>query len=104
MAAVWATATFHQSANAKDWFELFKSGFLILGGGLTTVIGYYFGSRGTDEATASAAAARKATERERQELEAEKLALERAKEELSPTIDEQGLTFPEEMTLPEQQS
>jgi hypothetical protein len=36
--------------DGKVWTDLFKSGFLILGGGLTTIIGYYFGSRGTQEA------------------------------------------------------
>ena len=32
----------------KLWFDLFKYGFVILGGALTTLIGYYFGKRGSD--------------------------------------------------------
>jgi len=31
-----------------DWFNLFKDGFLILAGAITTIIGYYFGSRRTE--------------------------------------------------------
>jgi hypothetical protein len=34
----------------KEWFTLFKDGFLILSGVLTTLIGYYFGNRGSDAA------------------------------------------------------
>jgi hypothetical protein len=32
-----------QADNA--WLDVFKSGFLLLGGGLTSIIGYYFGAR-----------------------------------------------------------
>jgi len=35
--------------NTHDiWFSTFKDGFLLLGGAFTTLIGYYFGSRGGD--------------------------------------------------------
>jgi len=34
--------------NDNDWFILFKDGFLILAGAMTTIIGYYFGSRRTE--------------------------------------------------------
>ena len=33
----------------RGWIEIFKSGFLLLGGGLTTVIGYYFGTRSYEQ-------------------------------------------------------
>jgi amino acid transporter len=36
------------------WTELFKAGFLLLGGALTTIIGYFFGSRAIQEAEDSA--------------------------------------------------
>ncbi len=59
------------------WVELFKSGFLLLGGGLTTVIGYYFGARETQEAVKS--------EREAQQARGESIT------EQSPTEDEDAL-------------
>lgn len=34
----------------EEWLALFKDGFLVLGGILTTLIGYYFGNRGSDVA------------------------------------------------------
>lgn len=40
------------TANADKWIDVFKSGFLLLGGGVTTLIGYYFATKGTaDTAT-----------------------------------------------------
>lgn len=48
----------NQALPDNPWFELFKSGFFILGGSLTTIIGYYFGSRGVQEAEANAKLAR----------------------------------------------
>ena len=72
----------------QAWLDLFKSGFLVLGGGLTTVIGYYFGSRGVEEAQKVAEDARKSFE----ETEAD---LEEARREFAPTPDEEALTLPE---------
>ena len=40
--------------NSGEWIDLFKSGFLILGGSLSTVVGYYVGSRGVKDAEANA--------------------------------------------------
>jgi hypothetical protein len=34
--------------NNNEWFNLFKDGFLILAGAITTIIGYYFGSKRTE--------------------------------------------------------
>lgn len=36
--------------NGEVWLGLFRDGFLILSGILTTLIGYYFGNRGSDAA------------------------------------------------------
>lgn len=58
--------------NSAEWIDLFKSGFLILGGSLTTVVGYYFGSRGVQDAEANAIRAdlrAQAAERRLQEAE-----------------------------------
>jgi hypothetical protein len=44
---------FKTSPADQAWVELFKSGFLLLGGGLTTVIGYYFGAKETQKAVDS---------------------------------------------------
>ena len=83
-------AAFKPAPENQAWVELLKSGFLILGGGLTTVIGYYFGSRGVQEAQTSADEARRERDdakRERQKLEAS----------LTPTYDETSLIPPDEM-------
>lgn len=32
------------------WTDLFKTGFLLIGGAFTTVVGYYFGNAGADDA------------------------------------------------------
>jgi hypothetical protein len=69
------------------WFDLFKSGFLLLGGSLTTIIGYYFGSRGVQEAEQSAAIALR--EAEKSKKRADELA-----EKQIPTYDEVSLEEP----------
>jgi hypothetical protein len=43
-----------QENERKEWFGLLRDGFILLGGTLSTVIGYYFGSRSTQEANARA--------------------------------------------------
>jgi|GEM_PF-5952572 len=35
---------------AEMWLSLFKDGFLLLGGALTTLIGYYFGNKNSEAA------------------------------------------------------
>lgn len=75
--------------DADVWVELLKSGFLILGGGLTTIIGYYFGSRGVQEAQDTAELARS-------ELEKVNAQFQKFKREFSPTSDEDALILPEE--------
>lgn len=83
------TAAVKPAPENQTWVELLKSGFLILGGGLTTVIGYYFGSRGVQEAQTSAQQAR---------IEAEKAKEETQKlEAVTPTLDEESLILPEDM-------
>jgi hypothetical protein len=48
-------AAFSDPTLAEKWLEIFKSGFLLLGGGLTTITGYYFGSRQTRQAVSQGA-------------------------------------------------
>jgi hypothetical protein len=40
--------------DSPTWFELLKAGFYVLGASVTTVIGYYFGSKGAQEREARA--------------------------------------------------
>ena len=88
-------AAWKPEAEAKAWVDLLKSGFLILGGALTSVIGYYFGSRGTQEAAAIAEAAKRETTEARAALEAEKDRLASLEDQLSPTWNEvSGLDEP----------
>ncbi|UCE60721.1 MAG: hypothetical protein JSU63_03015 [Phycisphaerales bacterium] len=72
----------------RVWIELFKSGFLILGGGLTSVIGYYFGSRGTQEAEAAV--------KEAEAKVGELRDMLRDVESQAPTVDEEVLIAPEQ--------
>lgn len=46
-----------RSCSTVTWDEYFRTGFLLLGGTLTTITGYYFGSRGVERAQNSAALA-----------------------------------------------
>lgn len=63
--------------SGKEWLTLFKDGFLLLGGAMTTLIGYYFGSKGSDQALMTA---------EQLKAEAEKIVKEIGKQ--APTTDE----------------
>ena len=82
-----AIAAFYSKENSKLWLELFKSGFLLLGGGLTTIIGYYFGSRGVEEAQEVAQNAKRSYEERESDLST-------VLEENSPTLDENSLEIP----------
>ncbi|MEN8178112.1 MAG: hypothetical protein ABFS39_05770 [Pseudomonadota bacterium] len=89
------------ASDPKEWYELFKEGFLFLSGALTTVIGYYFGSRGTQEAEASTAIALKEAKQLRELVEKERKDLESMKdfiENQAPTNDEQSLD--DELIIP----
>jgi len=63
---------------AEKWLDLFKDGFLLLGGALTTLIGYYFGNKGSEAALKTA---------ENYTKEAEKLINELDK--AAPTFNEE---------------
>jgi hypothetical protein len=92
---VGVVAAFKSSQDSQTWMELFKSGFLLLGGALTTIIGYYFGSRGVQEAQELA-------EKASEELEKQKSELAALREEMAPTTDEEEETLiPEGEDLPE---
>ena len=75
----------NSDTNDDKWLSLFKDGFLLLGGAFTTLIGYYFGNRGSEQALANAETIRE---------EAEKLLAEREKD--APTVsedeDDSGIT------------
>lgn len=62
----------------QEWLSLFKDGFLVLSGVVTTLIGYYFGNRGTDLALQQ-------VERVREES----ISLAEAAERAAPSIEEE---------------
>jgi hypothetical protein len=84
--------------SSQIWFDLFKSGFLIMGGGLTTVIGYYFGSQGIQEAEARVATAQQELDQARAEMEKQRLKIEEFTEMQAPTFEEDSLTKEEPLT------
>lgn len=49
IALVLIYATAISDLKLTAWFELFKSDFLLLGGTVTTVVGYYFGNRSAEQ-------------------------------------------------------
>lgn len=53
-----------------EWLNLFRDGFLVLGGILTTLVGYYFGNRGSEAALKEAEEIRKETEQVSETLSA----------------------------------
>jgi hypothetical protein len=73
------------------WFDLLKSGFLILGGGLTTVIGYYFGNRGIQEAEVRVVNALEEVNAVKKEAEKERGMIMELEERQAPTDDEESL-------------
>ncbi|MDY8135362.1 hypothetical protein [Aquimarina sp. 2201CG5-10] len=42
------------SEQGQIWLDIFNTGFLLLGGALTTLIGYYFGNKGSEVAQSNA--------------------------------------------------
>ena len=84
----------------NSWMELFKSGFLLLGGGLTSVIGYYFGSRGTQEAERNTELAREQIELIKREMAEEMAYARKLEDELSPTLEAVGINLPDD-TIPD---
>lgn len=94
--------------NLNDgWFELLKNGFLILGGSFSTVVGYYFGSRGVQEAEATARDAESRAQEAERRLRMEREEWRRRQEEDAPTYGETvggetGLIAPEQFEEPEQ--
>ena len=92
LAGVGCVAAFRTAATNSEWLDLFKSGFLILGGGLTTVLGYYFGSRGTQQAEESAQSARAEA---RSAMDAARAEEARAEEILARAAEDEAPTFGE---------
>lgn len=93
LVATLLAAIFGDPSNSGIWFELFKNGFVLLSGALTTVIGYYFGSQGIQEAEAGLEDAKREAERLRGELTKEK---RKSDDQGSPTYDEVSLEKPPE--------
>lgn len=83
-----ASAVFFDTKANNVWFDLFKSGFLILAGGVTTVIGYYFGSQGTQEAQESQVKAEIKSKDSIDKAEKEKAAAETVKAEAEKVVVE----------------
>ncbi len=90
--AIGIVAAYKTGDDSKAWVDLLKSGFLILGGGLTSVIGYYFGSRGTQEAQEVAEITRK-------ELQKQLNEFSKFKTQFAPTDDEDSLIEPDDPVL-----
>lgn len=92
--AVFVTAVFKSGEDSKSWLDLFKSGFLLLGGALTTIIGYYFGSRGVQEAQATATLAIREADKAKEQVKTERIKGEAVNEELRPTKEDFPLESP----------
>lgn len=88
-------AAFKPSQDDDAWLDLFKSGFLILGGGLTTIIGYYFGSRGTQAAEKRGALAMQEAKKANEEAERERARVWELEELQAPTYEEASLSLEE---------
>jgi hypothetical protein len=88
-------AAFKPSGDGDAWLDLFKSGFLILGGGLTMVIGYYFGSRGTQAAEERGALALQEAQKANEEAERERVRVLELEELQAPTYEEASLGLEE---------
>ena len=58
-----AAAARDLDCTSAEWSDLFKTGFILLGGVVTTVIGYFFGSRGVEGAEQRAVDAQTEAER-----------------------------------------
>jgi len=65
---VYSFDNLEEGSGGKIWFDLFKEGFLLLGGALTTLIGFYFGSRNS-ELIARVDKAREKVEQEKKEVD-----------------------------------
>ena len=78
-AALMSFLEWRRNDGADDfWAELFKTGFLLIGGAFTSIVGYYFGSAGAEEARAQADRAK--AEAEKAQLEAKSAHLKEANE------------------------
>jgi len=48
-----ASGTIADGSAEKEWLEVFKTGYTLLGGALTTVVGYFFGNRNVDKVSSA---------------------------------------------------
>ncbi len=89
LAGVGAAAIFSEDPT-NSWLDLFKSGFLLLGGGLTTIIGYYFGNQGVQELESRLQKTVRESESAQKEVEKQKKLIEELEKDTSPTLDEEA--------------
>lgn len=76
----WVSYNITKEGNIGEvWLELFRDGFLALSGILTTLIGYYFGNKGSD-----------ATLKQAEVIKQENQKLLEDLKSLSPTIESQN--------------
>ncbi len=79
MIKAWTTFEIVNGQNVgKEWLDLFRDGFLILSGILTTLIGYYFGNRGSEAAL-----------KQIEEIKKENQRLLANLDSIAPTIEEE---------------
>lgn len=57
-----ATGSIQDGSAEKEWLEVFKTGYTLLGGALTTVVGYFFGNRNADKVSSAIDKADRITE------------------------------------------
>lgn len=62
---------YHEEKEVNGWLDLFKSGFILLGGAFTTFMGYYFGAKSGENAM------EQAYQREKKTIEKEKELVEK---------------------------
>jgi len=85
-------SVFLDTTRASQFVEMFKSGFLLLGGAVTTIIGYYFGSRRTQQAQSAAVHAVREASAAKAEAEMQRRKADELRADLNaPTRDESSL-------------
>lgn len=69
------------------WDEYFRTGFVLLGGTLTTIMGYFFGSRGVERAQDSAAKAQSLSEQLSKRVESVEAQAETAERNAAEAVE-----------------
>lgn len=90
--------TVKKNLDSSPWIELFRDGFLILSGILTTLIGYYFGNRNSDLAQEQIQNLTKKNQRILSELSSLNPTISEEANDIEP-IGDINLETPEETSL-----